>query len=164
MDRPDDIPPEPTADTFDPRCVPVLGGRGVHPVPDLSKIPREHWRAVLRMTHRSVRERAARTAMRIDLPAAGHATALMIEVDCEETAARERAQSAAAWPRELPRPRAERQRKRRSRQLNIRLSVDEHAALQRATDLLGLRPTEVARMLVVRGVHQVLREAEREVG
>jgi hypothetical protein len=139
--------------------IPYVGLNRVHPTPDLSQIPRERWREVLRETHRSVREDAARTAMSIDLAAGAHAIGLMLEINQEETAMRDRASQAAAIADPLPVARLKRSRAGRIRQLNFRLTAAEHADLLRAADILGLRPTQVARMLTMRGVNQVLREA-----
>lgn len=148
-----------------PQRWPTVGSPNLPPIPDLPKIPRERWRAVLEQTHPSVRQYAIRTARVVDLAAGALADRLVVEIQRVERAARERHAAAAQSPQPVPTPRASRERRRRySRQIGFRLTPDEHADLARAAETLSLRPAQVARMLVVRGVHQVLREAEREVG
>jgi hypothetical protein len=48
----------------------------------------------------------------------------------------------------------------RHRQVNFRLTREGHAGLERAAALVHMRPTALARLLVVRGVDQILREAD----
>ena len=49
-------------------------------------------------------------------------------------------------------------RSRAGRQVNVRLAEHEHEALQRAAAVLGARPSQVVRMLVLNGVRRVLAE------
>jgi hypothetical protein len=144
---------------------PTLGGRTLHPVPDLRRIPREQWRAALKWAHSSVRYTAAQTAMAIDLESGARADRLAAEVNREEREMRDRAAQAAAWPPPLPTPDTGRPtNRRRPLQVSFRLSPEEHGDLVRAADLLGLTHGRAARMVVVRCVRQVLREADPEVG
>ena len=46
----------------------------------------------------------------------------------------------------------------RGRQVNVKLSADEHRSLALAAATFGLRPTQLARQLVVRGVRQIEEE------
>jgi len=148
------------ADDDEPRF-PTTGGRKLHPIPDLKRIPPDQWRAALEATHPSVRQYAVRTAMGIDLASGARADALVAEIGREERATRDRAAEVAAWPRRLPRPDVGAPpRRSQPRQVNFRLCDAEHAELVRAGELLGLRATQVARLLTLRGVHQILREAE----
>jgi hypothetical protein len=50
---------------------------------------------------------------------------------------------------------------RRDRQVNMRLTGDDHAKLEEAAKLYGVRPATMAQLLVNRGVRAVL---EREAG
>ncbi len=68
------------------------------------------------------------------------------------------ARLSAARAERLPDPQLKPSRPGRVQQLNFRLTAGEHADLLRAADILGLRPTQVARLLTLRGVNQVLRE------
>jgi hypothetical protein len=45
-----------------------------------------------------------------------------------------------------------------TQQVNIRLRRDDHARLIDAAGFVGLRPTTLARALVLNGVAQILRE------
>lgn len=70
--------------------------------------------------------------------------------------ARTPVQGAVPTPR-LPVPEVERASRRVWRQLNVKLSDEQYDAVARAAKRNGLRPTQLARMLVLRGVAQIER-------
>jgi hypothetical protein len=142
---------------FDPRRPPLRGlWAQKHPIPDLSRIPREHWLEVLRRTH----PEAARYA-HWDLPDSEQREATLVAAEAwlagpiEERVPPE----AVAYPPALPGARVPAPAGRRDRQVNFRLAPPEFAALERAARLVHMRPTALARLLVTRGVDQIVREA-----
>lgn len=56
----------------------------------------------------------------------------------------------------LPRPGSDHQAVRPTVQINTRLRADDHARLQLAASAVGLRPTTLARALVLNGVTMIL--------
>jgi hypothetical protein len=158
--RPPWAPPGPPA--FDPRRPPVRGFYGEHPIPDLSRIPQEHWVDVLIHAHPETYGAACEDlppgTIRAALIARGQA--LMERPLPEARPVPVAAYEAAASPRTIPRIDVARPAAERFRQVNFRLSSAEYARLEQTARLLGLRPSAAARVLVVRSVQQVLREAD----
>jgi hypothetical protein len=146
-----------TADEpFDPKHPPLRGlWSKKHPIPDLARIPREHWMEVLRRTHPA----AARHA-HWDLPDNEQQAATLIATEAwlagpiEETVAPE----AAAYPPPLPSPRLAVSGEQ-VRQVNFRLEPPVFGELEHAARIVHMRPTALARLLVTRGVTQILQEA-----
>ncbi len=130
---------------------------GDHPIPDLRRTPREHWVEVLR--------RAAPHAIQFvssqldDEEAREAANAARLEAflagPIRETVPHE----AVQYPPSLPGEGVQAGSWRRDRQVNFRLPPPVFAELERAAELVRMRPTALARLLVTRGVTQILREA-----
>lgn len=130
---------------------------GPHPIPDLTAIPLEKWKAALRDTHRSVRQKcvthlppsewAEGTKLELELASEGHATQTAVE-------------RRLAWPDPLPKgdPGRPRRSQPRSRQVNFRLDDGLFASLDRAAAALGMRPSALARLLTTRGLAGLERE------
>jgi hypothetical protein len=142
---------------FDPSRPPVRGlWAQKHPIPDLARIPREHWLDVLRRTH----PEAARYA-HWNLPGSEQgeamleATRALLAGPIEETVPLE----AVVYPPALPGTGVP-AGGRRDRQVNFRLAPPVFGELERAARLVHMRPTALARLLVTRGVDQILREAK----
>jgi hypothetical protein len=164
--EPDD--PSPEGETpFDPRTPPIRGFFGESPIPDLSRIPREHWVAVMARAHPRTYS-ASRAGL--DSEAAHAALRLTVSADDERVRLQreERASptvfDVAMSPRGVPEIDVRAPVPDGWKQVNFRLSGADYAQLQRGARLLGLRPSAAARLLAVRGVQQVLREAERSAG
>jgi hypothetical protein len=138
-----------------PERWPLRGNYGPWPVPDLARIPREHWKEVLLASHPNVR-RMALSASDADL---ADQARIELEVSAQENEARRRAKAEAAFPEGLPVAELRRPRTTRPRQVNFRLAATQYDDLVAVADLLGLRPAQTARLLTTRGVQQVLREA-----
>ena len=144
-------------DTFDPKQPPLRGLWGQkHPIPDLARVPREHWLEVLRRAHPQARRYA-----HWNLPDDQHGEARLVEAEAflmgpiEEVVPPE----AVAYPPGLPGVGLARGRATRDRQVNFRLAPPAFAELERAAKLVHMRPTALARLLVTRGVTQILQEA-----
>jgi len=128
---------------------------------DLEKIPRELWPQALAPLHRSQRgwivfkmrdprlkEIAGELAFELDSAETGRASA--------RQEARGRALRQTAGP--LPSPDPAHATTRQTVQVNIRLRVDDHERLTEAARAVGLRPTTLARALVLNGAARVLRD------
>jgi hypothetical protein len=145
------------SDDFDPKRPPLRGFWGrEHPIPDLSRIPREHWMEVLRRAH----PHAAQYA-HWDLPDAEQMEALLIITEARlagpirETVPPE----AVAYPPSLPGAGVRSGTRQADRQVNFRLAPPVFEELEHAAKVVHMRPTALARLLVTRGVTQILREA-----
>jgi hypothetical protein len=126
----------------------------------LDKIPRRLWEqalapyrpqhrffAALQVPDEALREQAT------DLAAAmNHADAVRAD---ERLRAGSRARSTAA---PLPIPERGHPVSRSTLQINMRLRRDDHARLAEAAAFVGLRPTTLARALMLNGVAKILRE------
>ena len=130
---------------------------------DLSTIPRSAWRAALAPFHRSSRGHIAQSATvdadRVD------ALDLVVTMDFEEIDRAQEARKARGRARrqtgELPSPGLEHAARGAGRQVNVRLSPRDHAALVRAADYAALAPTTHARTLIVNGSARIVAERER---
>lgn len=127
---------------------------------ELEKIPREFWEPILAPFHRSVR---AGIAHRVpDGRLRELAFEVAVEIDhaaADARNARDEARYAArrtGYP--LPAPGPEHATARATIQVNIRLRADDHERLADAARSVGLRPTTLARALVLNGAAQILRE------
>lgn len=130
----------------------------------LEKIPPRLWRQTLAPVRRQQRMWLARRVpdqalreLAIDLAS----NLEMAEADAAD--ARRRATNAAlrtGYP--LPSPGPGRAAARSSVQINIRLRRDDHERLSHAATAVGLKPTTLARSLVLNGAAMILREHGRE--
>src|SRR4051812_13559883 len=138
---------------------PIKGWWGSHPLPDLGAMPREQWEEALRQVPGWIRQKAVSTAG--DMAGMTEASTLALRIDAEEHERRKAARLAAAFAAPLPgadgsTPRAPRSR---YRQVNFRLLIDQHDELGEAAKVLAMKPAQLARLLTIRGVAQVLAEA-----
>jgi hypothetical protein len=135
---------------------PIVPSHLREPVPDLNRLPERRWREVLTRVSPGTR-RAAMAAVAGDR--VERARELVGWLDIEAPHAR--------WSPPVP-PRAPVARARSGprkndspwRQLNVRLREDDHRVLVRAAAVLGLRPTALARMLVIQGATRMLIEED----
>lgn len=146
-------------DGFDLSRPPVRGFFGEHPIPDLSQIPRRHWRTVLACAHPSTHPaaRAGLEGKRQMEAAVESAKSLLQRPD---RAVRPAVLRAAAFPRSIPSIDIPPAGGGPARQVNFRVSAAEYADLEAVARLLSVRTTAAARLLAMRGVAQVLRESE----
>jgi hypothetical protein len=142
---------------FDPRRPPIYAMWGDHPIPDLRRTPREHWVEVLRRTAPHAIGFVAEQFDDEELRAAARSARdeARFEGPIRETVPHE----AVQYPPSLPGEGVAAGSWRRDRQVNFRLPPPVFAELERAAELVRMRPTTLARLLVTRGVTQILREA-----
>jgi hypothetical protein len=127
---------------------------------DLEAIPRDLWRQALAPLHRQQRTWLA-SQLR-DKRLRAEAMELAIELDFAEDdrknarlEARHRARRTGA---PLPTPSGDHPAGRGTVQVNMRLRRDDHARLAEAAATVGLKPTTLARALVLNGAAQILRD------
>ena len=126
---------------------------------ELEKIPRRLWEQTMaplrrqqrywiaqRVTDERLRDVAGTLAFELDM-AEGRASNARDEArfDARRTAV------------PLPTPDAEHPTRRSTVQINVRLRADDHARLSQAAALAGLKPTTLARALMLNGVAMILR-------
>jgi len=120
-------------------------------VPDLRLIDPDLWSEVLAPIPGELRFRVVRH------PGLGRWAARAFDLaDSLPPAASEAARAAVSAGPSIPVPSAS--RRRPGRQLNVRLRDEEYEDLHTAARLLGAKPTQLARMLVLNGVRRVLAE------
>lgn len=131
---------------------------------ELDKIPRRLWEQTLAPFARQQRTWiASRVA---DEELRDVAMELAFELDMAESGAADaqaRARHAAlrtGYP--LPSPRPAHAAARSSVQVNLRLRRDDHERLSQAAKAVGLKPTTLARSLVLNGAAMILREHGKE--
>ena len=127
---------------------------------ELERVPRQLWKQTLAPYHRSLRTVVVRQVS--DSALREIAWQVAEELDREEstrTISLQREQAAGRrHGAPLPMPGADHGAVRRTVQINTRLRADDHARLRRAADAVGLRPTTLARALVLNGVAMILRD------
>ncbi|MDQ3849274.1 MAG: hypothetical protein M3296_01480, partial [Actinomycetota bacterium] len=127
---------------------------------DLSQVPRRLWEAALAPLHY---QRRYRVAQQTSDPA-DRSVALRLAVELESADVRrarerdERRHRARRASAQLPSPDGDHAAVRPTVQVNLRLRGDDHQRLLAAARAAGLRPTSLARALVLNGVAQILRE------
>jgi hypothetical protein len=149
--------PHPDPDPEHPLGVPTRGSWREYPVPDLDRIEPDRWEEVMRATHPKAREKAMHTVHGMDN--IGRVMALVGQLMLEDGDRVYRAETAMGDPRPLPPVDTGRPERPSARQVNFRLTTNEHDQLTDAARLLGLKPTTAARLLTVRGAQAILREA-----
>lgn len=135
--------------------IPIRGYNRGEPVPDLSRLAQERWREVLTPLSPYTRQLAKGTVGSI--PDAIAANMLVGDLIVSAPAP-----SLAAAPPPLPRAVADPPARGSRRQVNFRLSPDEHARLTQLARAFGMRPGPLARLLTVRGVERALYEERRD--
>jgi len=141
--------------------VPLRGQYAGHPVPDLDRLPRERWEEVLRQVPPAVREFAASALSTHEDVLEAHAVAR--EINYDEYDRKQRAREAIGFPPPVPVPEAPRPlgQRRAPHQVNFRLHPVQYEKLVDAAEFLGMKPSQLARFLTLRGVSQVLAERDR---
>jgi hypothetical protein len=138
----DDIPPP-----FPVACV-----RDGDPVPDLDAIPQSEWKDVLAWCEPHVRSRAVATTKTHEDNVAAQWVLYQLGADAHRR--REAALADSAPP---PAPVVSRAIVRRdTRQVNFRVSDEEHDLLDRAARAYGVSAPRLARMLAIRGAKRAL--------
>jgi hypothetical protein len=131
-------------------------------VPDLSRIARDQWRAALAPLSQAARERASNTAGADVIEAKG----FVLEMELDDLEARHRVEDAIKVPTVIPAPPVpEVRRSLAGHQVNVRMRHADHADLERAAEILGSTPTQLARIFIVSGTRRALfehRRAERD--
>jgi hypothetical protein len=125
--------------------MPIRGWHHGEPVPDLDRIPKERWRAVLAPLRPGTRTVAMSGTQRDFIAAAVLVGDLLADDGPADTAP-------PAMPAGAP------PRRGAGRQVNFRLGPDEHDRLVAAARLFAMRPTTLARVLTMRGVERALYE------
>jgi len=133
---------------------PVKGWLLGEPLPDLDRLPRARWREVLAPLSSRARDWTIRRVAPENIVAA---VELDLELAGEDEKRREAMRRVAARGQSLPEPRVARTV---ARQLNLKVSAEQMADL-RLAEMLSLRPTQLARMLVLSGVRRMLYEEGR---
>lgn len=127
---------------------------------ELEKIPRRLWEQTLAPLHRSQRSFAA---SRVSDPALrAIAFELTMEMDIGESERRITRETERGRLRRrgasLPIPRVSHGTTQPTVQVNVRFRADDHARLGQAAATVGMKPTTLARALVLNGVAMILRE------
>ena len=133
---------------------------------ELEKIPRRLWRPTLapmrpherwyvarRISDERLRELAYEVVADLQAADSDGRQALQAE--------RRRARETAA---PLPTPEVARRSGARAVQINVRLTPDDHARLRDAAATTGMKPTTLARALVLNGVGKILRDRDAAGG
>ena len=128
-----------------------FGGEAEDEFPRLERLPRAEWRAALEPL--SVRDRY-RVAHRVPAELFSDAIVLAAELDAAEVPVHARVVKGATVPRVDIAPPL----RSTPRQVSFRITESEHARLERAAGLVGLRPAQLARLLVLRGADGLVRE------
>jgi hypothetical protein len=127
---------------------------------ELEKIPRRLWEQTLAPMHRQQRVYVAHRIP--DRRLRELASNLTFELDMEECERRRAGEEARYEARRtgvpLPTPASDHGASRPTVQVNVRLRRDDHARLTQAAAAVGLKPTTLARALVLNGAAQVLRD------
>lgn len=134
---------------------PVKGWLLGEPLPDLDRLPRARWREVLAPLSSRARDWTIRRVAPENIVAA---VELDLELAGEDEERREAMRRVAARGQSLPEPRVARTV---ARQLNLKVSAEQMVDLRRLAEMLSLRPTQLARMLVLSGVRRMLYEEGR---
>jgi hypothetical protein len=134
---------------------PIASRRDGLPVPDLSRIPQEHWLRVLRACAPGTRRYAAETPETHAERMLAQLRILQLRGEARER--REKALQEPAPPPAVSIPR-EVSRRRRARQVSFRLSVEEHAEVERVAYAYGTTSARLARMVTLRAVRKALGE------
>jgi hypothetical protein len=126
-------------------------------VPDLAAIAESQWAAVLAEVPSDMRWKAMD---RLPLERRTKALEIVLEVGEAEDRRRKAARDEMAFPHPLPGGSGPLPARRPERQVAFRLRAEQYDDLVEAAHIVGLKPAQLARMMTVRGVAQVLHERE----
>jgi hypothetical protein len=131
---------------------------------ELEKIPRRFWEQTLAAFGRQQRTWIARRIPDAELRDVAMELAFELDMaECDAADARARARHAALRTgHPLPSPAPAHPAARSSVQVNLRLRRDDHERLRQAATAVGLKPTTLARSLVLNGAAMILREHGKE--
>jgi hypothetical protein len=144
-------------DLPDPLPMRRLIGHGVE-VPDFLRIPEEHWPAVMRSIPLHLRLPSVQNG--IAAAAGGDLIGLAMR-DFPPTAS-DRARAAVREKPSMAPPASPDHFRRAQRQVNFRLTDEEHLDLAAAAELIGTTPTQLAGQLVRNGVRRILQEIDAD--
>jgi hypothetical protein len=136
--------------------MPITGYYRGEPIPDLDALPQDRWLEVLRPLSFWPRTHAVSRVSTLERAQAA------LEVKGQlllEDGRRSRSLDDGPPP---PLPAGAPPPRGTSHQVNFRLGPAEHANLLEAARLFAMRPTALARVLTVRGVHSALYEERRD--
>ena len=136
---------------------PVIEWHQGQPVPNLDEIEQGRWREVLTPLTQPVRNAAARRVAG-SLEASRQAGILAVTLDLEDGAREQETRQRACRPHTLPAPAAREALESASRQVNFRISPQQHERLGQAAQRIGAKPGQLARILTMRGVEHMLWE------
>ena len=133
---------------------------------ELEKIPRRLWEQTLAPLHRQQRVWVALQVSDERLREAASVLAFELDMaECGRRKARDEARFAARRAgAPLPTPHDEHAVTRSTVQVNLRLRRDDHARLTDAAAAVGLKPTTLARALVLNGATKILQDHGRTPG
>lgn len=134
-----------------------------HNAIDLEKVPHRLWEQTLAPLHPQQRGTVVRAVCDPRLQEIAWAVANKLDQDAanrqtESDRARHKARR-AAYP--LPTPTTAHAAVSPTVQVNIRLRADDHQRLAQAADAVGLKPTTLARALVLNGAGRIIQEHAR---
>ena len=131
---------------------------------ELEKIPRRFWQQTLAPLGRQQRTWLAGRIADEELRDVAMQLAFELDMaECDAADARARARHAALRTgHPLPSPAPVHAAARASVQVNLRLRRDDHERLSQAAVAVGLKPTTLARALVLNGAAMILREHGKE--
>jgi hypothetical protein len=132
---------------------PIRGFNRGEPIPDLTRIPQEQWRAALSPVSRHTRLLSA--AAPPSLEGARVANELVGDLMLSDAEWRARTAPPPSLPGGAPLARGA------SRQVGFRLAPEDHERLRRVARMYGMRPSALARVLTVRGVNLALHDERR---
>jgi hypothetical protein len=149
--------------TFDELDFPVRRAYYGEPVPDLARLEQSRWREVLSQISPGARRLAMATATGdgvdkamklvgwLDIYGPSDSWRPPTPLDAPGS------EAVASRPKGTPSAAGQRSSRGRERhQLNLRLREHEHRTLVQAAKVAGLRPSQLARMLVVQGATRML--------
>jgi hypothetical protein len=134
------------------------------PVPDLSSIPREDWLRALGPLTRPARRRAMFEAPFVDGSDHRAFSGQLEEYDLDRADRLDRVRAATGAVAPVPTPEVGSTPQLRSRQINVKLGPKEHSELIAMAKAVGLKPTQLARQLVMNGVRRMRYEERRMSG
>ncbi|MEA2273288.1 MAG: hypothetical protein QOI98_1996 [Solirubrobacteraceae bacterium] len=137
---------------------PVADYLAGEPIPNLARIPVRDWRRVMAPLTMPARRAAIRTSPTDHL---SEAMVIGAELEIEDIDRRARREAVLAHAVAVPTPSVSPRPRSRSRQVNFRLGPNASSRLDRAAELLGMKPGALARSLTLNGVNRILYEDAR---
>jgi hypothetical protein len=136
--------------------MPITGYYRGEPIPDLNALPQDRWLEVLRPLSHWPRTHAISRIRAIEHVAAARMVMGQLLLEDGRRSRSLDDEPVPPLPAGAPPPHGA------SHQINFRLGPGEYASLVEAARLFAMRPTALARVLTVRGVHGALCEDGRD--